>query len=54
MDIRKGFKIILILMTVAWVVGAWMIYDYSGSLGPGSYMGLVMIGITWAVWKFMY
>ena len=26
-------------MTAAWVVGAWMIYDYSGSLGPGSYMG---------------
>ena len=54
MDIGKGFKIILILMTVAWVVGAWMIYDYSGSLGPGSYMGLVMIGIAWEVWKFVY
>ena len=54
LEIGKGFKITLILMTVAWVVGAWMFYDYSGSLGPGSYMGLAMIGITWAVWKFMY
>ena len=54
MDIGKGFKITLILMTVAWVVGAWMFYDYLGSLGPKSYMGLAMIEITWAVWKFMY
>ncbi|MBT3367627.1 MAG: hypothetical protein HOA32_01915 [Nitrospina sp.] len=54
MDRGKGFKIILIFMTIAWVVGAWMIYSYSGSLGPGSYMGLAMIGMTWTVWRIMY
>ena len=36
MNIGKGFKITLILMTVVWVAGAWMFYDYSGSFSPGS------------------
>jgi hypothetical protein len=44
--LRNGFKIILNIMTIAWLLGVEMVSYYSDVSGPGVYMGGAMVDVV--------
>jgi hypothetical protein len=44
--LRNGFKIILNIMTIAWLLEVTMVSYYSDVIGPGVYMSGAMAGVV--------